>query len=130
MGGRGSAARGGNNTSYETVGKIGKIKVLRKKEGQQKLPEESHKSNAYIQLADSGEFKVFRWYDKNHFLRVEVAYHSEPELDPTHDRILHIHRYRPDGFKGRTKRLLTPAEFRRYKKILQLGDHIKWKTQM
>ena len=128
MGGRGSAARGGNNTSYETVGKIGKIKILQKKEGQQKLPEESHKSNAYIQLTESGDFKMFRWYDKNHFVRVEIAYHPEPNLDSSHKPILHIHHYQPDNWRSREPRLLTPAEFRRYKKILKLREDIRWKT--
>ena len=45
-----------------------------------RLPEESHTSNAYILLHPDGTFRMLRWYDKRHLLRMELDYHPEPTL--------------------------------------------------
>ena len=59
MGGRGTFASG--NTvpyTYNTVGKIGGIKVLKGVQGKHGLPEEAHSSNAYISLHPNGSVRT------------------------------------------------------------------------
>ena len=61
MGGCGTFAAGNNVAyTYETVGFIEGIKVLRGIEGSGKhhLPEEAHSSSAYIKLNDDGSFNI------------------------------------------------------------------------
>ena len=90
------------------------------------LPEEAHSSNAYILLDSSGEFKMYREYDTQHNLRIEIAYHYETALVPrATGRILHIHEYDPTTFKRTPARLLTECEYRRYKPYFK--GELKWK---
>lgn len=122
MGGRGTFASG--NTvpySYKTVGTIEGVKVLAGIGGKHGLPEEAHSSIAYIKLKPNGTFHEMRFYDKNHYLVKEIAYHPEPNLNNGNraENILHIHEYKRDNFKERTPRLLTPAEINIYKKYLK-----------
>ena len=59
MGGRGTFASG--NTvpyTYNTVVKIGGIKVLKGMQGKHGLPEEAHSSNAYISLHPNGSVRT------------------------------------------------------------------------
>ena len=59
MGGRGTFASG--NTvpyTYNTVGKIGGVKVLKGMQGKHGLPEEAHSSNAYISLHPNGSVRT------------------------------------------------------------------------
>ena len=121
MGGRGTFAAG--NTVpylYETVGKIEGVKILQGKNGNAKgLPVEAHSSSAYIQLHPDGTFKMYREFDKDHYLIKEIAYHPEPKLTGNHKPVLHIHEYRRDNFADRKPRLLTKKEYKKYKKYFR-----------
>ncbi|MCI6287142.1 MAG: hypothetical protein MR727_00235 [Lentisphaeria bacterium] len=120
MGGCGTFAFGNSVAySYETVGMIDDVKILRGIEGSGKhgLPEESHNSAAYIKLNSDGSFNMMRIYDTDHYLMLEIAYHREPELDPQSPKVLHVHEYKVKGnMQNRPKRLLTEDEYEKYKK--------------
>lgn len=127
MGGRGTFAAGNPVPySFETIGFIEGVKVLSGLNGVHGLPEESHSSNAYIQLRDDGSFKTLRLYDDDHFLTKEIAYHQEKSLDKSGKWIIHIHEYSRDDFGNRTTRLLTKSEYNKYKKYF-IGVS-RWKT--
>ncbi len=120
MGGRNTFASGNNVAyTYETVGKIAGVKVLQGINGKNGLPAEAHSSNAYIQLHPDGTFKMYREYDNNHYLTKEIAYHPEPKLTGNREPVIHIHEYAPDNFNNRTPRLLTKAEFEKFKKYFK-----------
>ena len=38
---------------------------------------------------------MYREYDDNHYLRFEIAYHPEKNIDPSRKPVLHIHEYSP-----------------------------------
>ena len=102
MGGRGTYAAGNNVAyTYETIGKIAGVKVLSGLNGKHGLPEEAHSSRAYIKLKRDGTFHEIRLYDKDHYLTFELAFHPEPNLDPSRKPILHYHLY--DRFFERTE---------------------------
>ena len=122
MGGRGTFASGNNVAySYETVGKIEGVKVLQKldKNASGGLPEEAHSSGAYIMLNKDGNFKMYREYDDNHYLKFEIAYHPEKSIDPSRKPVLHVHEYKPDNFHDRNARPLTKEEYKKYKKYFK-----------
>ena len=117
MGGRGTFAAGNNIAhTYDTVGDIEGVKVLQGREGKKGLPVEARSSNAYIQLHPDGTFKMYREFDRNHYLVKEIAYHRELKLSGSSKPILHVHEYKPGDFSGRTTRLLTEAEHEKYNK--------------
>ncbi len=95
MGGRGTFASGKSVAyTYETVGKIEGIKVLKGINGKHSLPEESHLSGSYIKLKPDGTFHEMRIYDKNHYLVKEIAYHPEKSLTGNNfTPVLHYHTY-------------------------------------
>ena len=128
MGGRGMNASGRTfEETYRTVGHIGGIPVLQPLPPLHgRLPEESHTSNAYILLHPDGTFRMLRWYDKQHRLRMEIAYHREPSLDPS-GAILHLHSYHPGDFSKRKTRLLTERDYRRFRRFF--GKELKWTTK-
>lgn len=134
MGGRGTYAAGNAvSYSYETVGKIEGVKVLRGIAGKHGLPEEAHSSWAYIKLKPNGVFHEMRIYGKDHYLVKEIAYHPEPSLnngDRT-ENALHVHDYPERGnFNKRPKRLITKEEYKAYKKFFVGGGEIeKWRCQ-
>ena len=129
MGGRGTYAAGKNvGYSYKTVGKIEDVKVLEGLGRKCDLPAEAHSSMAYIQLYPDGNFKMLRFYGKDHYLTIEIGYHPEKDLDPSRKPILHIHEYNPDNFTDRAPRLLTEKEYEKYKKYF--GGVTRWKTGM
>ena len=122
MGVRGTFAAGKNVAyTYETVGKIEGVKVLEKtnKNANGGLPEEAHSSTAYIMLNKNGDFRMYREYDENHYLRFEIAYHVEPSIDPSRKPVLHVHEYQPDNFRNRKPRPLTSEEYKKYKKYFK-----------
>ena len=94
MGGRGTFAAG-NNVPYtfKTVGFINDVKVLEGIGGKHGLPEESHSSDAYIQLNPNDTFRELRLYDKEHYLYFELAYHREASIGPKGMKVLHYHLY-------------------------------------
>ncbi|MBQ7188538.1 MAG: hypothetical protein IJR99_03890 [Kiritimatiellae bacterium] len=126
MGGNGTFAAG-RIVAYrwETVGEIHGVKVLRpllppgQKRISQKLPEESHSSQMYLMLHGNGTFAQLRIYDRQHRLRLELAYHPEANLDKSHKDVLHYHIYTQPGFKHGPARLATPAMIRRFGKYLK-----------
>ena len=132
MGGCGTFAVGNNVAfTYETVGEIEGVKVLQglPGSGKHQLPEEAHTSSAYIKLNKDGSFNMMRIYGPNHYLQYEIAYHREPNLAPKQAPILHIHVYPIKGdMTNRKPRLLTAAEYEKYKKFF--GGNLKWKTEM
>ena len=90
MGGRGTFAIGNMVAyTYETIGFIEGIKILSGMNGKHGLPEEAHSSHAYIKLKKDGTFHEMRVYDKDHYLRFEIAYHPEPSLDKSRKPVLH-----------------------------------------
>lgn len=95
MGGRGTYAIGNNVPyTYEKVDEIEGVKVLKGKNGKHGLPETAHSSEAYIKLDHKGNFHEMRFYDKNHCLYMEIAYHEEEKLTGNrHEKILHYHTY-------------------------------------
>ena len=127
MGGRGTFASGNNVAfTYETVGKIAGVKVLRGIGNLHDLPVEAHSSKAYIKLHPDGGFSMMRFYDKDLYLVKEIAYHSEKYLDSSRKPILHIHEYDPGNLNSRRKRLLTQQEYEKYKKYF--GGNLRWKV--
>ena len=122
MGGRGTYAADNNITiTFKTVGYIEGIKVLEGINGKHGLPEESHSSNAYIQLNRDGTFRTMRIYGDDHYLQYEIAFHPEPNLNNGNrrEKVLHIHEYKQkDNFKQRTARRLTKDEIEKYRKYL------------
>ena len=122
MGGRGTFAAGNKvEYTYETIGKIEGIKVLRGLGGKHSLPDEAHSSIAYIKLKPNGVFHEMRIYDQDHYLIREVAYHPEPNLNHGNkeENVLHIHEYQRDDFQNRPAHLMTEAEYVKYKKYLK-----------
>lgn len=94
MGGRGTFAAGNHVAyTYETVGTIEGVKILRGLGQKHDLPVEAHSSEAYIKLHPDGNLNMFRIYDSKHYLIAEIAYHPERKLTGTAENILHIHYY-------------------------------------
>ncbi len=104
MGGRGTYAAGNNvDYTYQTVGNIEGVKILEGINGKHGLPESSHSSEAYIKLKPDGTFHEMRFYDKNHVLLFEIAYHPEKSLTGNnHIPILHYHTYNEQFSKNHT----------------------------
>jgi hypothetical protein len=124
MGGRGTFASGNSVAyRYETVGTISGVKILEPiiKKGSWKLPEEAHSSSAYVLLDKTGKFKVYREYDSNHRLTLEIANHPEPNLDPSLKPVLHIHFYDVDFNRTKAQRLSTEL-YKKYKKFFKGVD--------
>ena len=107
--------------TYKTVGHIEDVKVLEGINGKHSLPDEAHSSSAYIKLKPDGTFHEMRFYDKDHYLIREIAYHPEPKLNNGNrsENVLHIHEYSRDNFQDRTPRLMTSEEIKKYKKYLR-----------
>ena len=121
MGGRGTFAAGNPAPySYKTVGMIDGVKVLQGISGKHGLPEEAHTSFAYIKLKPDGTFHEMRFYDTNHSLTMEIAYHPEPNLNNGNrtESILHVHEYpQQDNFRIRPAHRITKQEYEKYKKF-------------
>lgn len=129
MGGRGTYAAGNNPPyTYETVGMIEGVKVLSGLGDKHDLPVEAHLSEAYIQLYPDGNFKMLRFFDKEHYLTLEIGYHPEKDLDKSRKPLLHVHEYPVhDDFSKRTTKLMTEEEYRKYKKYF--GGITRWKPE-
>ena len=136
MGGRGTFAAGISvdytyevDTTYSPDGKWEGVKILKgtKESGEHKLPESSHSSDAYILLDKKGNFREIRFYDKNHCLYLEIAYHKEKSFTgDNHTPILHYHTYdssfsrTKEGNGGRSKAYLLTDEMKNtYKKYFK-----------
>lgn len=116
MGGRGTFAAGNPVPySYQTVGMIGGVKVLKGIGGKHSLPEEAHSSSAYIKLKPDGTFHEMRIYDKDHYVILELAYHPEKSLGSAGRSILHYHLY-DRNFNRTLARKMPKAMRKRYSK--------------
>lgn len=110
MGGRGTFAVGKTVPyTYETIGKIHGIKILKGINGKHGLPEEAHSSSAYISLYPNGNTKQLRVYNKNLTAKIDVEYsvHQGKMTFHAHDYV--------DGIR-RPARSLTREEKRLYGK--------------
>lgn len=126
MGGRGTYSAGQSpKYNYETVGKIGDVKILAPidKAKAPKLPEESHTaSNKYVLLDKDGVFHQYREYNSNHEVVLEIGYHHERALGK--GDVLHIHVHGKPGIDNHNspstvKRKLTRTEYQKYKKLFK-----------
>ena len=120
MGGRGTYAIGNNVAyTYETVGKIEGVKVLTGIQGTglHDLPAEAHSSNMYIKLHKDGTLNMLRVYGDDHYLKMEIAYHPEPDLTGNHNPVLHVHYY-DHSFKRSNADYLDYSTFKKYEKYL------------
>lgn len=123
MGGRGTFAAGNPVPyTYETVGFIEGIKVLEGMNGKHGLPEEAHSSYAYIKLKPDGTFHEMRIYDKDHYLKYELAYHPEPNIDPSRNPVLHYHVYERDFSRTKAQKMTKPMKrvFKKYLKGIEI----------
>ena len=119
MGGRGTFAAGNPVPyTYETVDMIEGVKVLQGIQGKHGLPEEAHSSRAYIKIKLDGTFHEMRIYDKDHYLKYELAYHPEPSLDSSRNPVLHYHVYGRD-FSRTAAMKMTKAMKKHFKKYLK-----------
>ncbi len=117
------------DTSFFEGGKFHGVKVLKGIEGSGKhgLPESSHSSFAYLKMNSDGSFREMRIYDKDHNLRIEIAYHYEPTLDKSKEKILHYHLYgkefsqtKDPNFRRSTDILHKNSRlYKRYKKFFK-----------
>ena len=128
MGGRGTFAAGNPVPyTYQTIDYIEGVKVLEGINGKHSLPKSSHSSEAYIKLKPDGTFHEMRIYDKNHILKMEIAYHPEKSLTgDNHTPILHYHTYDDRFSKNSTgsftrsnPQLLTKEMLKKYKKYFK-----------
>ncbi|MCF0217015.1 MAG: hypothetical protein HUK21_12900, partial [Fibrobacteraceae bacterium] len=118
MGGRGTFAAGRNvDFTYKTVGTIEGIKVLEGLNGKHALPEESHSSTAYIKLRSNMTFHEMRIYGDDHLPIMDIAYHVEPNVDPSRKPVLHMHRYDGDVAKRGDAEPLTQDIYDKYSKF-------------
>lgn len=117
MGGRGTFANGNNVAyTYETVGKIDEIKILKGIQEKHGLPEESHTSSAYMALNNDNSIRQIRLYNSNLTAKTDI------EFSVHRGRItLHAHDYK-NGIRL-SARELTKEENRIYFKFF---GGIKW----
>lgn len=131
MGGRGTFAAGNQVAyTYQTIDKIEGVKVLEGISGKHGLPEEAHTSEAYIKLKPDGTFHEMRFYDQDHYLVMEIAYHPEPKLNNGNrsENVLHVHEYpKRNDFSLRPLHKITREEYLKYKKYFKGVPKIeKW----
>ena len=123
MGGRGTYAVGNNVAyTYETVGKIGDVKILERMDKSKSgaLPEEAHASQAYIQLDKNGVFRRMRFYNEKHLPVLELDYHNERGISAHGEAVLHIHEYSQPGIEYRLPaRKASAAEIEKYRIYLK-----------
>ena len=110
MGGRGTFASGKNVPyTYETIGRIENIKILRGLKGVHGLPREEHSSNAYIILHTNGNTKQMRIYNADLTVKKDIEYsiHQGKLTFHAHD---YVHGIR------QLARFLRPEEKQKYEK--------------
>ena len=124
MGGKGTYSTGQSPAySYETVGKIGDVKILEPidKSKSRKLPEESHTpGNKYVLLDKNGVFHQYREYNDNHEIVFEIGYHHDGSLGK--GDVLHVHIHNTpgiDGHKSADKFVIGPGNpyYEKYKHL-------------
>ena len=126
MGGRNTYAAGKANTpfTYKSDGFFHGIKVLKGLGGLHDLPVEAHSSEAYAKLFKDGNLQMLRFYDKEKYLVLEIAYHREPELTGHYEPVYHVHEY-THAFVRSKARFLRPDEVLKYGKYLTVEGHLR-----
>ena len=125
MGGRNTYAAGKQVPfRWKTVGLFHGIKILQGTGGLHKLPEEAHTSRAYVQLYPDGNLQMLRFYDEDHFLTTEIAFHPETKLTGHRNPVYHIHEYSRD-FSNRPPRLFTAEDLKKYGQYLTKEGFLK-----
>lgn len=121
MGGKGTYAIGNNVPyTYETVDKIGGVKVLKGTGQAHNLPEEAHSSKAYLKVDSNGNFVRYREYNLDKTSHFDIDYHKEPQITGNKtEKVFHIHFYDKNGVRDVVGRRLTKEEFERYKKYFR-----------
>lgn len=136
LGGRGTFAAGISvaytyevDTNFSPDGKLYGVKVLKGIEGTGKhgLPESAHSSVAYLKMNPDGTFNTMRVYDREHNLRLEIAYHSEQSIAKGKEKVLHYHIYEKgfsqnkNGSFSRTTSVLHKNSrlYRKYEKFFR-----------
>lgn len=121
MGGKGTYAAGKNVPyTYETVGKIDGVKVLKGTGQAHNLPEEAHSSKAYLKVDGNGNFVRYREYNPDKTSHFDIDYHKEPKITGNKtEKIFHIHFYDKNGVRDVVGRRLTKEEFDLYKKFFR-----------
>ncbi len=125
MGGRGTFASGNAIPyTYETIGKIDGVKILKPMDSSKslKLPEEAHSSSSYVLLDKDNVFHQYREYNADHEVVLEIGYHHEKSLGK--GDVLHIHIHQKPGIDYHNdstteKRKLNRAEYEKYKKFFK-----------
>ena len=75
--------------------------------------------NKYIKLNPNGSFKMLRIYDKDHFLKLEIAYQYEGNLkNDKNGKVLHYHEYKKDFSRTKAKPI-TKEMYDKYKKYFK-----------
>ena len=111
MGGRGTFAIGKPVPyTYETVGFIEGIKVLKGKDGVHGLPEEAHSSSAYISLYPNGTVKQIRVFNPDLTAKVDIEFSM-------HQGKLTLHAHDYANGERKPARLLTHTEQEHYKRF-------------
>lgn len=121
MGGRGTFASGKQvGYTYEAIGQIEGVKVLKGSGLLHNLPEEAHSSKAYIKVDGKGNFVRYREYNADKTSNFDIDYHIEPKITGNRvERVFHIHFYNQNGKRDDVGRTLTPEEMSRYKKYFK-----------
>ena len=124
MGGKGTYSAGQSPAyTYETVGKLADVKILRPMDKTKsfKLPEESHTpGNKYVLLDKDGVFHQYREYNDNHEVVLEIGYHYEKSLGK--GDVLHVHIHQKPGIENHgsaTKYRIGPGDsyYEKYKHL-------------
>ena len=111
MGGRGTYAVGNNVPfTYQTVGKVNGINVLKGIGGKHGLPEEAHTSSAYISLHQDGKVKQLRLYNSNLTAKADIEY-------SVHQGKLSLHAHDYVGGVRQSARPLTNQEKKEFMKF-------------
>jgi len=109
--GRGTFAVGNNVAyTYETVGKIDGIKVLRGIGGKHGLPEEAHSSGSYISLYPNESVKQIRLYNSNLTAKTDIEFSVHQGR-----KTLHVHDY-INGVRQKARNL-SRAERKKFNKF-------------
>ncbi len=111
MGGRGTFAAGKSVAfTYETVGKIEGIKVLKGIGEKHGLPEEAHSSGSYILLNPDKTVRQIRLYNTNLTAKTDIEFSVHQGK-----KTLHAHDY--IGGVRQKARNLSVSEYKKYIKF-------------
>lgn len=120
MGGRGAFLKSGGFTEYqyETINTIDGIKVLRFKNGNQKLPEFSNTSDKYFGINSNERIIQLRIYDSR-IASIDFDWgHSHGGSGINH---VHFHEW-VDGVRQSEAKPMTKAQIRKYGALIKKAN--------